>query len=53
MRAYGQGAFRPTDPFVQFSFIGQAASGQTQYRLQLDNVNYASSGLLCQPARQR
>ena len=49
MRADGQGAFRPTDPFVQFSFIGQAAPGQTQYRLQVDNVNYASVAYYVSP----
>ena len=49
MRADGQGAFRPADPFVQFSFIGQAASGQAQYRLQVDNVNYASAAYYVSP----
>lgn len=55
MKGFGTGRFRPTDPFVQFTFTvqSQPAAGAlpapTAYELRLDNVNYASPAYYVSP----
>ena len=53
MTAVGAGRFRPTDPFVQFTFAVRPQPGVgtpgSAYALRLDNVNYAAPAYYVSP----
>ena len=53
MKAVGSGRFRPTDPYVQFTFAVRSLPMESVpnnvYILRLDNVNYASPAYYVSP----
>jgi hypothetical protein len=52
MKTFGTGKFRPTDPFVQFSFVISRLPGRAeakQVQLSIDNVTYASPAYYVSP----
>ncbi len=55
MVAVGGGAFRPTDPFVSFTYTLEGAAGwaaATRHELRLDNVHYAKPAFYVSPQGQ-